>query len=162
VTRYSSITEGRKLVQVLRSSLYIQIGVPPMHTVVRDEDVTVPLPEMQKQMEAFSQGYVHSEIFEMPDGTDIIAAGVEGQRRYEADKLREHNMALLFLWDTERLDVTSDTGTIAATKPTPLSVEDIKTVLAQIPKHPLYTHQTVVAIAADGNIVTLRDGAFTE
>ena len=50
---------------------------------------------------------------------------------------------------------------LTATKPAPLSVDEITNALEQLARHPDYRGQLVVSIAEDGRVVTMREGTAT-
>lgn len=142
--------------KLLRCALYVERGVPPMHTIMREVDTTVSLEEASKEMINFPYGFVYTDYYEMPGEPDILAASLEGEKRYNENKEREHNMALTWIWYAGVLEKLNPGGLTSMTQPAPLSADDLEFVLKQLPKHPLYKDQTVITIARDESRVVLK------
>lgn len=65
----------------------------------------------------------------------------------------EHNMAILYYWTLQHFRIMRPRGTIATIDPSPLSVEQIRTVFAQLGKAPGYRDFTFATKSQDGTPV---------
>jgi hypothetical protein len=147
--------------RVLRISLWGP-DLEPLSMVVREHDMTLPLEEVVRQQveSPDAPGYVSHEILEVEE-EDIAAVTLGIVRRHAEQQERERNAAMLYWWDAAQLPRLTEGGVLTATKPAPLSVDEIRDALEQLARHPHYRGQLVVSIAEDGRVVTMRDGAAT-
>jgi hypothetical protein len=145
--------------KVLRSTIFPRPvkGAFPVTTVVRDLDMTVPLEEVRTSAEELDRSVlVLSDLFEVPDDTDTVAATLAAERRIRKDA--ERNMAMLFHWDAMAMKVTNPRSVISPTLPAPLGEADVRHVLDALAKHPDYRGHAIVAICEDWTIVAMRYG----
>ena len=130
----------------------------PMTVVLRETDArdwgeaTVAKP--------MAGAFVIVEEFTMPGAPTIEEATLEAGRRMKLRELRDANMALLYHWDGTTLGRVNAGGVLAATQPAPLDTADIEMVLVQLVEHPNYQGQTIIAVAKNGEIITLRNGTI--
>ena len=145
--------------KVLRATVFPRPvkGSFPLTTVVRDIDMTESLEAIRDYAEALDRtSLVVSDLFELPDDTDIVAATLAAERRVRKDV--ERNMATLFHWDAMTLEVTRPTSVISPTLPAPLGEEDAGVTLEALAEHPGYKGHAVVVICEDWTILAMRHG----
>jgi len=145
--------------KVLRTTIFPRPvkGAAPMTTIVRDIDMTEPLENVRDGAEALDRSaLVISDLFDLPDGTEILQATLEAERRIRKDA--EKHMATLFHWDAMACEATVRGSIISPTIPAPLGEEDVGCTLEALAKHPGYKGQSVVVICEDWTILVMRDG----
>lgn len=141
--------------KVLRVSIFIAAGVPPMTYVMRERDLAVPMEEV---MTVFPPNqFVIYDSFEMEDG-EIYDATAEAARRQQERAQDEDNMAMLYYYDVAAFPSMRDGGTIAGTVPAPLSVEQIGQVFEQLSQHEGYRDFRLTILSTDLRVVTYSDG----
>lgn len=155
--------------RVLRSSCWSRPDRPPIMGVVLDGDTSDTLEsELLKLTEGVPEALILSEIFEMPDGTDIEAATWEATRRTNGTVAQgEKHQVFLYFWlvrlwsggDPQTEGKPANSGALmAGDQPMPLSVDEIKVVFAQLAQHPGYDDFILSYLAKDGTPVTMRHG----
>lgn len=98
--------------------------------------------------------------FEM-EGEPTIEEATEAARlRIRERDLTERQMAVMYFYDVAQLPGVR--GVMFMDKPSPLSVEDLRTVLEAVARHPVYEGQVRLAISNDMKLVRLADGKVTE
>ncbi len=150
--------------RVLRSSMYRGPFDPaPVTMVTRERDAKVPLETMAKELEDLPSVFlIVSDIFEVDEDTynNFPKATIAGMRRLQDStiELAERNMAVAFFWNANAIRRINNGGTLAATKPAPLSRDQLITVMRQLCKLSYYEGQTIIQIDQDGVVVTMKDG----
>lgn len=144
------------MIRVLRLTIH-PIGDSPVTTVMLESDVIDTLESIRHHMTSEFPSLVTSDIFEMPDGTDIGAATIEAVNRM--DEQAETHMEVLYMWTLMQWRGMAPKGILLAPKPAPLTRDQVTLVLRQLANHPAYNNdRTVVIIANDLTVVTLRGG----
>lgn len=154
--------------KVIRTSLYRDpYDNTPITIVSRAIDLRKPAEEVAREMERSSPGvFVVSEVFEVDEATyaDPLKVPLAAVRRLKECSPRlqgELDMAMCYYWNANALKVTTDHGMISATKPAPLTRDQLQTVLRQIARHPEYKHQNVIQFTHEGEPVRLVDGKIS-
>lgn len=143
--------------KVLRSTLWQSPDPNDVtHVVVRECDV-VSLEEAMGVAHDVRDMLVINDVFEMQKSSLEAALGEAGRRAYRRSQ-DESNMAMLYYFDADRLPLVRKGGMLLMTVPSPLSVEDINVVLAQLATHSNYDGQNIHAISKDHKLVTLVRG----
>ena len=114
-------------------------------------DLLNPKPTEEKPL-----GLTIVDVFPCPGGTDILRAIQTAMNDTSAPRLA--NMSLLYWYDVRALEVCTENGRVVQTLNSPLSKDDIVTVLKQVCQHPVYEHQTLHALDEDGNDIYVREG----
>lgn len=143
--------------RILRSSVYphYRRGKEPLTTIVRDQDLKISIEEFIAAMPS-QDIFIINEILTVPDNSTFDWC--LGYALAHINSQDEANMAMLYYFDADELHRINPGGTLAGTVPTPLSIEQVETVLKQLAKHSDYQQQTIKAIAQNGTIVTLIHG----
>lgn len=137
--------------RVLRSTFWKAPNDPTL-AVVRECDVS----SFEEAMAVpVNDALILHDIFEMHGEPTIEEALEEARQRIRTRDEAERAMALLYYFEVNELRKVTPGGTLTMDRPTPLDVDDLKTVLAAVALHPIYRDQTVETIASDGHMVTL-------
>jgi hypothetical protein len=128
--------------------------------VTREPDLAVPFEEVVEGQRTLPGGFVVVDVFEVAEeDADIVEATLEATRRLQERYQREHDQALLYYWDANQFPRSAAGGVLTGTLPCPLTADEVETVLVQLASHPEYRAQTIIAIAEDYTVVTMKDGA---
>jgi hypothetical protein len=151
---------GTGKTQVLRSTMYGP-NLEPVSMVAREQDMTEPLEQVQEALLEVgpgndAAGLIVFDLFTMQGEPDILEATLVATERQAQRHERERNMAMLYYFDAAQFSLVSDGGTLTATQPAPLSVDEICSTLKQLVKHPHYRDHLIVAISEDLQIITIR------
>ena len=125
---------------------------------IREDALAAPISEDTLTELEVPGAFVVSEVFEIDESIDMLALAEIAQQKLHARAKREQAQALLYFWDTHALERVRANGVLAGTEPAPLNVDEIKIVLRQIVKHPLYEGQSVIVISEDLKFVRVLKG----
>jgi len=149
--------------RVLRTTIFPRPvkGAAPVTTIVRDVDMTEPLEKVRDGAEALDRSaLVVSDLFDLPDGTEILQATLEAERRIR--KEAEKAMAVLFHWDAMAIESTRPGSVISPTFPAPLGETDVRYTLAALSRHPGYRGHSIVVICDDWTVLAMRGGEIVQ
>lgn len=150
---------GTPTTRAVRATMYPPPGYPGrlVMTVVRDVDVTVSLEEYVAKV-AQPGLFTLFDVFDVRDDCSIERATEMACERQRQRAERETAMALFYHWNAGRLPMLRPGGVTTATRPAPLSVEELTEAMKQLARHPDYRSHTVIAIAEDGTVLSMRNG----
>jgi len=94
-----------------------------------------------------------TDVFEAEPDLETFTLAQVAMRRAHRTHDDERNMAILYYWTLQHFRIMRPRGTIATIDPSPLSVEQIKTVFAQLGKAPGYRDFTFATTSQDGTPV---------
>lgn len=140
--------------KVFRSTLYPPSIDDPITVVAALSSLAEPVEQVMADMERIGE-FVVSEVFEVPDDTQDPRLTVEGMKRQIANAADERNMAISYYWNAVKLGLLVEGGALFNPSPAPLSVDQIRTVLRQLHKHPSYNKQIITCISKDIRVVRL-------
>lgn len=144
--------------RVLRASCYATPGLPPITTVVRDCDIVDTL-ESARVASLVPGALVLHDLFEVDRGTNIRSATMQAVERIDAEQ--EGNMAVLYHYNGQWLGNVSSGGVLTATRPAPLTPDEIEVVFDQLKSHPNYDGQLIASPSNDGTLVQMKpDGTI--
>lgn len=136
--------------RIIRNTLYIPPGMEPMTITVKELDVSSKKP---------APGMFHVvDVFEAPDDTSDVTASLLSARRQQEEAEDEMNMAILFYWDQMALETVNPGGVLSASKPAPLTVEQLEYTLKLLAHSPAYKGQTILVISKDLQLVRMVNG----
>jgi hypothetical protein len=98
------------------------------------------------------------DVFDAPSTATIEAVTLTAHRRQQAARKDEMNMAVAYYWWAMWLPRLAPGGMIDASKPAPLSADQLAEVMRQITLHPTYRGNLIQAFDADGGSVRLEAG----
>lgn len=139
--------------KILRTSRFLDPVRPPLTTVLRECDLTVPIDEARAAQDHLPGAFIVTHVFDLA-GEPSIAEATRAATCYIRPQV-EQDMAILYHYDATSLVRCTAGGVLTATRPAPLSAEDITEVFRQLRLHPSYKQQHVIAISRDFQIVTL-------
>lgn len=105
-----------------------------------------------------------AETFEVRDGMDVVEATVMARERAAERFEDERNQAVLYYYEARSLSMVAPEGTLMATIPAPLSVEQVSYALKRLAAHPDYRQQRVLIPVEDDDgavLVRLIDGSVS-
>lgn len=141
--------------RAVRVSMYGP-DLEPVTAVMLEDQINVTIDELIADQRIFPGGYVVCDEFETEG--DVMRATIEAATRQTERIDIERNAAMLYYYDAGSLAMLAEGGVLTATLPAPLDAATIIDCLEQLAHHPLYRGQLIVAISADYEIVTMRDG----
>lgn len=142
--------------RILRSTMYAP-DLTPITTVVRDSDMIDTLESVRESVK--TPGYFCTfEIFDVPEDMEIETVTMVAMERLTALGEAPRNQAIQFYWATMQFQLVSDDGAVIMPEPAPLSTDQVVEVFQQIPDHPDYKRQTLVASSMEGEVITLSAG----
>lgn len=157
--------------RVLRTSVYTQMHMMPMTTIVRDSDLTGGIDAMVKAELDLGHKtglFVVHDIFDIEPppqrvgSTDepvtIEHAAVVMLRRFKETETAEMHMSTTYHWGVQSLRQLSANGVLSTSLPCPLTSEQIWAVMQQLSKHIAYKGQLIVIHDKDANTVKMKDG----
>lgn len=142
--------------KALRSTIYVS-PTESKTVFMREDAVTAPFSEMIVALEV-PGALVVSEVFEIDESIDMPTLAKLARQKAQVRAKREKDQAVLYFWDMHALGLVRAHGVLTATEAAPLNVDEIKVVLRQIMKHPLYEGQSVIVISEDNKIVRALNG----
>jgi hypothetical protein len=143
--------------KALRSTIYMSPSEAKT-MFVREDALAAPISDTTTAEVEVPGAFVISEVFEIDASIDMSALAKIAQQKLRVRARREQDQATLYYWDMHALAHVRADGVLTATEPAPLSVDEIKVVLRQIAKHPMYEGQIVMAISEDLKIVRMKAG----
>lgn len=135
--------------KVLRATTYPP-DLNPLHVVLRECDITVPLEEVGGE----EFGFMISDIFTIDGEPEIPSATVVALNRWGACKDAERNQAIMYYWTFAQFRVMVSGGVIISNKPAPLTEEQMRAVWVQLAKLPEYDNYRFTAVTKDGETIT--------
>lgn len=143
--------------RIMRTSVWASYEASPLVTVVRDCDVIDTLESIRDHVEGpGDEGafFIH-DIFTMED-TDIVEATFAANERIDGEK--ERNMAVLYFWSKDMLNLVRPGGLLATEQHAPLPAEDVAYVLHRLHECDEYEQQTVAVVSEDSRTITMIEG----
>lgn len=144
----------------LRCTMYGPDYTPMMSTVAAEGNIEGDIEDAAAHMRALDSAFVIAAIEDL-DIEDVQEA--TGRMMASIDHERERNMAILYWWMLDKLQIVTDHGVLMAPDPAPLTVGEITDTLRQIALHPTYRQgQRVVVPSEDTeHMVVLLNGDVT-
>lgn len=137
----------------------------PMTIVARDVDLMITPDDSlmgAKLGAAQNGGFCTGEVFEVTGvGHTIKHVTILAERKRQRRAQIEVNQSMLYYWDAMYLTRANPGGVISGTMPIPLKASEVEEVLRLLAEHPDYDHQTVIAIAENGQMVKMKDGVIS-
>lgn len=131
----------------------------PVTTVVLEDSLTKEIKEAAREIEESAAGaFVITDIFNVPDGSDLVYTGLTAQQRASDRIERERDMALTYYYDAGQFGMLGVGGTLTMTRPAPLSAAELEVPLRQLARHPLYRDFIVMAISEDARLIRMQRG----
>lgn len=121
----------------------------PLTMAAYADSFTVPVEEIGDTEGALTI----TDVFDARPGLETPELAALAMRRASITMPDERNMAILYYWTLQHFRIMRPRGTIATIDPSPLSVEQIKTVFAQLGKAPGYRDFTFATTSQDGTPV---------
>lgn len=151
--------------RAIRLTLYDTHDDPaPVTSVVTEDDITVSLEELIEDSKyKTSTGFVAHQVLPVRPGErgsspSLVQRMLKHQQKRDE---QERHQAMLYYWDAAQFARLNPGGVLSATKPAPLSIEEITDVLKQLYARADYDGFTIIVLSDDMTLLRLNaDGSI--